>query len=139
MANIDQQMASSLRRIEAMLQAGAGVSEIRPILSQGAGSQVASHEVVCGYQRLLVNVYKLAPAKAAEEGADAAAKPAAKVGKASLSIAVKTPLPDGELYQIAAATVSKPGLTEIELPFCPKSLQLEIEVEGEAEYAVFGV
>lgn len=138
MASPETQMAGSLRRIEAIAQAAAGVREVKQVAGRTTGDQTINHETVAGYKKLIISVYKLTIKP--EEPATGDAKPAPKAGKATLSIAVKIPLPGGEdVYQLTNATIIKSGVTDLDLEICPNKFDLVIEVEGEAEYAIYGL
>lgn len=139
----EQQMAGSLRRIDASLQSLNGARALRTIVDRTHGAQVVDHANAIGYKMLLLKVYDLGakPGKPeAEPETKGEAKPKAepKAVKAGISVTVNVVLPDGDLYPVASEATAKAGQLEIELPWAIGEFQLAITVDGEAEYAVFG-
>jgi hypothetical protein len=136
MAITDQQIAASLRRIEAVLGAAVGSRELKTIVDHSFEPQEISHKTITGYKKLIVNVYALV-ARAEELTEAKPSKPASK--SAALTLSVRMPLPGGASYQVAVGTITKAGVTSIDLDLCPNAFDLVIEVDGDAEYAVFGI
>lgn len=153
MASIDQKMAASLRRTEAIVKAlrdhflgaqpidavlesaGSGFVELVPRTDKG---QV--YPIDASMRRLVIVVYALAatPAPKAKEGEDAKAKSTAK-STAKLSAEARTRLPDGSLYVMADDATTKACQLELVLDICPDQFDLVINVDGDAEFAVFGI
>jgi hypothetical protein len=140
MASTDTQIAASLRRIEAIAQSAAGARELKPLAERVTGDLDKSIKTIAPYKRLIVNVHRLE--KAAEETPPQGDKPAPlpKAAKATIALSLKIPLPGGkDVYPIASINISKSGVTDLDLDFCPSEFSLIAEVEGEAEYSIYGI
>jgi hypothetical protein len=135
----DKQMVNHLRQLSAVMLASHGAREFNPVIdrtteeTRDTGTCLTPHQ----YGHVILMVYALKPKDAPTEEKATTPKSTAKP---SITVKVNGLLNEaGDTCLIASFTATKEGTHLIELPFLSSRYQVQVDVDGTAEYAVYAI